>query len=142
MNGLGNQFLAGAAFALDQHRGAAGRNLPNQVKDAEHDLALAYDVFKVVALPEGAFQLLVLFFGAAARDGGTHVGQKLLVVPRFLDEVGGPVLHGADGVVHGAIRGDHDYRQLRVAVAYVGQNLQSIVVGQGEIKQDQVEGTL
>ena len=84
---LGDQLLAGAALALNQDGRAAGRNLRDEVEDRQHGLALADDVFEVVALLESALELEVLFFGAVARDGGANVGEQLLVVPRLLDEV-------------------------------------------------------
>src|SRR5215471_13706651 len=98
MDRLGNELLAGAAFALNQYRGAAGRNLPDQVENAQHGFALTHDVFEVVALLESALELLVFFFGAATGDGCAYVSQELLVVPRLFNEVGGALLHGADGV--------------------------------------------
>ena len=142
MDRFGDQLLAGAAFALQQHGGAAGRDLRDQVEDAQHGVALADDVLEVVALLEGALELDDLFFGAAAADGGAHVGQQLLVVPGLLDEVGGARLHGVDGVLHRAVGGDHDDRQLGVALANVLQHLDAIAVGHGEVEQHQVEGAL
>ena len=62
MNRLGDQFLARPALALQQHRRAAGRDLRDQIENLKHGLALAHDVFKVVALLERAFQLNVFFF--------------------------------------------------------------------------------
>src|SRR5258708_22718574 len=59
VDGLGDQLLAGAALSLDQNGGAAGRDLRDQIEDFEHDLALAYNIFKIVALLQGALELLV-----------------------------------------------------------------------------------
>ena len=73
----------------NKNGGAAGRDLRDQVEDPQHRLALADDVFEVVALLESALELDVLFFGAAARDRCAHVGQQFFVVPGLLDEVGG-----------------------------------------------------
>ena len=89
VNGFGDQLLAGSAFALDEHGGAAGGHLAHQIEYAEHGLALADDVFKVVALLERPLELDVFFFYAAASDGSTHIGQQLLVIPGFLDKIGG-----------------------------------------------------
>ena len=113
VNRLGDQFLAGSAFALDEHGRAAGRHLRHQVEDAQHDFALAHDVGEVVALLEGALELQVLFFGVVACNGRANVGQQLLVVPRLLNEVfraGADRLHD---VLDGAVGGDHDDRQFR-----------------------------
>ena len=91
---LGDQFFAGAALALQQNGGAAGRDLRHQVENPQHGLALADDVFEVVALLQRALELDVLFFRSMPRDGGAHVGQQLFVVPGLLDEVRGARLHG------------------------------------------------
>src|SRR5438067_3158839 len=89
VNGFGDQLLAGSALALDEHGGAAGGHLAHQIEYAEHGLALADDVFKVVALFERPLELDVFFFYAAASDGSAHIGQQLLVIPGFLDKIGG-----------------------------------------------------
>ena len=60
VDGLGDQFFAGAGFAGDQNRRAAGRHLPHQVEHAQHALALADDVGEAVALLERALELRVL----------------------------------------------------------------------------------
>jgi hypothetical protein len=44
VDGLGDHLLAGAALALNQHGGTAGRDLCHQIEDLQHDLALAHDV--------------------------------------------------------------------------------------------------
>ena len=69
MDGLGDQFLAGAALAGDQHRRARRRDLRDQVEHRQHLFALADDVRKVVALLESALELDVFFAQPAAFDG-------------------------------------------------------------------------
>ena len=139
VNGLGDELLAGAAFALDQNGGAAGRDLRDQVEDAQHDFAFADDVGEVVALLEGALELKVLFFGLVARDGGADVGQQLFVVPRLLDEVLSAGADGFDDIVDGAVGGDHDDRRLGLALLDLGQEFEAALAGQSEIEQDEVE---
>ena len=139
VDGLGDELLAGAAFALDEHRGAAGRHLGDKVEDLEHDLAFAHDVGEVVALLEGALELEVLFFGAMAGDGGADVGQQLFVVPGLLDEVFRAGADGFDDVVHGAVGGDHDDGQLGLALLDLRQQFEAALAGQGQVEQHQVE---
>ncbi len=139
VNRLCDQLLAGAAFALQQDGGARGRDLRHQVEGAQHQLAFADDVFKVVALLELALELDVLLFHALASDGGAHVGLQLFVGPRLGDEVGRASLDGGYRVFRGAIGGDHDDRHLRIALANLLQNLQSIAVGELKVEQDQIE---
>ena len=99
-------------------------------------------MLEVVALLERALELDDLFFGAAAANRGAHVGQQLLVVPRLLNEVGRAGLHRIHRILHRAVGGDHDDRQLRVALANLAQNFDAIALGQGKIQQHQIEGTL
>ena len=139
VDGLGDELLAGAAFALDENGGAAGRDLGNEIEDLEHDLAFADDVGEVVALLEGALELEIFFFGPVAGDGGADVGQQLFVVPGLLDEVFSAGADGFDDVVHGAVGGDHDDRQLGLALLDLRQQLEAALAGQGEVEQDQIE---
>ncbi len=139
VDGLGDELLAGAAFALDEDGGAAGRDLGDEVEDAQHGLALADDVGEVVALLEGALELEVFFFGAVAGDGGANVGEQLFVVPGLLDEVFRAGADGFDDVVDGAVGGDHDDRQLGLALLDLRQQLEAALAGQGEVEQHEIE---
>jgi hypothetical protein len=47
VEGFGDELLAGAALALDEDGGAGGRDLGDEVEDAEHDFAFADDVGKL-----------------------------------------------------------------------------------------------
>ena len=139
VDGLGDELFAGAALALNEDGGAAGRDLGDKVEDLEHDLAFAHDVGEVVALLEGALELKVLFLGAVAGDGGADVGEELFVVPGLLDEVFRAGADGFDDVVDGAVGGDHDDGQLGLALLDLGQQLEAALAGQGEVEQDEVE---
>ena len=139
VNGLGDQFLAGSAFALDENGGAAGRNLRDQVEDAQHDFAFAHDVGEVVALLEGALELQVFFFGFVARNCGANVGEQLLVVPRLLNEVFSAGTDGFYDILDGAVSGDHDDRRFGLALLDLGKEIEAALAGQREIEQDEVE---
>ena len=140
VDGFGDQLFAGSAFALQKYGGAAGRHLRHQVKNLQHGLAFAHDVFKVVALLEGALELNVFLFRAMAGDSGANVRQQFLVVPRLLDEVRGAGLHRLHRIFHRAVSGDHDDGQLRVVNVKLRQEIDAIAVGQSQVEQDQVVG--
>ena len=142
MNRFRDYFFAGTAFALQQHGGAAVRDLCDEIKNLEHGLAFAHDVFEVVALLERALELDIFFFRAAPADGGPYVGQKFFVVPGFLHEIRRARLHGAHGIFHRAIGGDHDYRQARVVGTNLRKNLHAITAGQGQIEQHEIKGSV
>ena len=138
VEGLGDELFAGAALALDEDGGAAGRDLGDEVEEAQHGLALADDVFEVVALLEGALELDDLFFGAVAGDGGADVGEELLVVPGLLDEVLGAGADGVDHVADGAEGGDHDDGQVGLHLEDARQEIDAALAGQGEVEEEEI----
>ena len=140
MDGFGDQFFAGPALTLQKNGGTAGGHLRHQIENLQHGLALAHDVFKVVALLQGALELNVFFFGAVAGHGGANISQQFLVVPRLLDEVRGAGLHRLDRIFHGAVCGDHDHCQLGVSMVEFRQQIDAVAVGQCQIEQHQVVG--
>jgi hypothetical protein len=142
MDRLGDEFLASPAFALQQHGGAAGSNLRDEVENLEHGLALAHDVFKVVALLERALELNIFFFRFLPGHGSAHVGQQLFVVPWLLDEIRGAGLHGADGVLDRAVGSDHDDGLLRMRQPDFTEHVHAVFVGEREVEHDDVERAL
>src|ERR1051326_230995 len=142
MDGFGDEFFAGTALTLHQHGGEAGSYLRHEIEDPEHALALAYDVFEVVALFEGALELNVFFLCPAPANCGANIGQELLIVPGLLYKVGGAGLHGFDGFFYSAISGNHDYRELRVAFADFVQDFEAVHAWEREVQQDQIKGAL
>src|SRR5215471_11713940 len=87
MNGLGDEFLAGAAFPADQHGRARGPDLCHEIKQGEHLFALSHDIGEIEALLEGALQLHVFVPQAPRFDGLGHLREKLVVRPRLRDVV-------------------------------------------------------
>ncbi len=140
VDGLGDQLFAGAAFALDEHGGAAGRDLRDEVEEPEHGFAFADDVLEGVALLEGALELDDLLLGLVVADGGADVGEQLFVVPGLLDEVCGAGADGVDHVADRAVGGDHDDRQIGDEALDARQEVDAAFAGQGEIEQQQVVG--
>src|SRR5206468_12873439 len=133
---------AGTTFTLQQDSRAAVRDLRDQIKNLQHGLAFAHDILEVVPLLERALKLDVLFFGTAPSHRGPYVGEKLLVVPRFLYEVRGSRLHGSHRVFYGAVSCNHDYGQARVVRANLRENLHAVAARQRQIEQDEIVGTV
>ena len=61
MDGVGHQFLAGAAFAIDDHRGFALRGLAGEVKDLLHAGRLPHHTVKIAGSVHQPGKLLDLF---------------------------------------------------------------------------------
>ena len=76
MDGLGDQFLAGTAFSLQQYRRTARSDLGDQIENLEHRFALADDVLEVVALLQGPLELNVFLFGFMPGHGCAHIGEE------------------------------------------------------------------
>ena len=52
MNGAGNQFLAGARRADDEHVAVMARDLSGEIKNLQHSRAFADDAVKLKVLEE------------------------------------------------------------------------------------------
>ena len=131
MNRLRDQFLAGAALALDQDRGTARRDLRDEVEEAKHWLALADDIFKVVALLQRALELNDFLFGAMPGNCGANVGEQLLVVPGLLDEILRAGADGVDDIAHGAERRNHDHRKFGLHLDDARQQVDTALAREG-----------
>ena len=138
MDRLGDNLLAGAAFALNQDRGAAGSDLRDKIKDAKHGLAFAHDVGEIVALFEGALELE----GFLPRRGGVRLRsgcQEEFSRPRASgNEILRAGANGLDDVVDCAVGGDHDNWKIGLVLLELRQKLDAALAGQREVEQDEV----
>ena len=135
---LRDQLLARAALALDQNGGAARRNLRDEVEEAKHGLALADDIFEVVALLQRALELNDLFFSAMPGNRGTNVGEQLLVVPRLLNEVLRAGANGIHHVAHRTVGRDHDDRKIRLHLDDARQKVDAALSRQRQVEQQKI----
>src|SRR6266550_6584872 len=129
MNRLRDQLLTRTALALDENGGTARSNLGYQVEEAEHRLALADDIFKVVALLQSALELDDLFLCTVPGDGGANVGEQLFVVPRLLDEVLRAGTNGVHDVADRAVGGNHDDGKVGLHLDDAGQQVDAALAG-------------
>jgi hypothetical protein len=86
VNGAGDQFLAGAGFAADQHRGVPLRHLPHLLEHPLHRLAVADHAVETVLAAHRAPQAvalggqrpaLALHLAGIAHAAGDQVGDHL-----------------------------------------------------------------
>ncbi len=109
---LRDQFLAGAAFALDQDRGAARRDLPDAVVDLDHGRRVADEIFQSELLVELLAQLPVLGLDLARMERTHEDRLQLLEVERLGDVIVRAALHRLHGDLLGAV-GGHENRHGR-----------------------------
>src|ERR1700676_327744 len=142
MNGFGDEFFAGAAFAADQNGGARGSDLRDQVEKLLHLVALADDAGKTEALLEGALELNVFFAQAPRFDGLRHLRQQFIVGPRLGDVVHRAVFEGGARHVDRAVRGDQHHGKIGIAAADFLEQIEAVAVRQADVEKQQVEGML
>ena len=140
MEQLGDDLLAGAAFAFDQHcrvqrRGLAQlRQQPlhgHRVAD-HHRVARAGvdEVAQVGNLAVGAIHLQRLV---------DHRLQLLQVLERLGEVVEQAIAHRPHRVAHLGMAGDHDGRLARPQLAHVGEQIKAVAIGQALVEDGQVE---
>jgi len=140
VQGLGGEFLAGAALAGDEHRGAGRGDLAELGDDGVHGRRVADDALEAEPLVELALELGIgagqaLGLGALLDDGAQ------LVDIQGLGQVGrGPGLHGTDGRLDGEVLAgeDHDLGLGQLALG-LGQDLQAADAVHDQVGQDDVE---
>src|ERR1700746_3136033 len=135
MNGFGNQFLAGAAFAADEHGRAGGPDLRHQIKQGQHLVAFSDNVGEIEALLEGALQLNVFIAQTASLNGLGNLREKLIVRPGLGDVVHRAAFEGSGGHLNGAVGGDQHNRQVRIVAVDVLQKLNTVAVRQTHVQQ-------
>ncbi len=139
VNGFGNEFLAGTAFAADEDGGARRRDLCHQVEQDMHFVALANDAGKIEALLQGALELHVLIAQATGLNGLRHLREQLVVGPRLGDVVHRAVLERGARHLNGTERGDQNHGKLRITPADFFQHVQAIAVRQAYVEQKKIK---
>ena len=142
MQGAGDQLLARAAGAADQHRGVGGRHLLDQLHDPLHGRAgadqavarrLVGELLHPLPLAPGQLHLLV---------GLLDVDFQLGQVEGLGQVVVGAPLHGLDGRLDAAVGGQHERLQLRLALLELCQQLDAAHARQVQVEQGDVDTRL
>ena len=138
IDGAGDEFLAGAAFAGDQGRGVAAGELADDFENVLHGLAAADDA-----------QVVILRFQQRlVRDDLPHVARGLEGVENDLFEAGhvegfeevivSAQFHRLDGGLGGAVGGHHDDHLLGVDLAKAAERFQAAHAAHADVHDDQV----
>ena len=142
MNGPGQQRLARAAFAGDQHGRLRVGDAIDHVEHALHAVIVADDVLQAEPQVELRFELLVLFDHFALRQRPVDRHAQLFVDQRLGEQVERAGPQRFDARFDRRIAGDQDDRRLRIVLAAMRQNLEAVAVGQADVGQHQVERPL
>ena len=129
MDGLGDQLLAGAAFAGDQHGGIGVGHAFHDAQDLLQQGAAADDVVEGEAVVERPAQLGVLAVQLSLLDHPVDLVPQLDVVERLLQVVQRALLDGLDRRLDGAEGGQEDDPDQRVVLFQLLEDLQSRAAG-------------
>ena len=111
---LGDELLAGAALALDEHRRVGIRDAADRLVDLLHRRAVADDRdADLEAAAQLAFETVQVGGQTRHLQGAAGDGAHLVDVERLGDVIVGAALHRVDGVVHRVLRRDDDDRRRR-----------------------------
>ena len=123
VEGAGDEFLAGAGLAADQHRDRGGGHPADFLVDVLHGAAAADEGETGGA---GFAQLHRLGHALGVRHGGGDQVQQFLGLERLEQILEGAELGGLDGGFGGAVGGHHDDGQLGLGRVELGDQLQAV----------------
>ena len=136
MDEVGDDFLAGTAFAGEENGHIAGRDAFDGAHDCPHRLALEQRRAAAAHGRKRPQQRVVLEFPLAVLDGAGNRHQQRLGSERFLDKMKGTAL----GRFHGGIKrrptGKHNDLRVRPVFLNLRQQIQSTGIRQFEVEQD------
>ncbi len=139
MNGLRDQFLAGAGRSGDQHAGVGRGDAFESLNYPVHLRARPDHALKAELLIQPAVQFHV--GPPQPRCFGRFLGHhpKLGQIERFLQIIERPLLHGRDGRGDGAVAGDQNYLGFGERLPRELQNLQTIQIVHLQVGNHHIE---
>ena len=148
MQRAGDELLAGAALAGDEHGAVAARHGPDGPEHLEHLRALAHDAVAVQRLEEflAVQRVHVLLqdgdvaFERARRDGVAHDVAQLRDLDRLGEVVVGAVLQRVDGGFGRRVAGDHDEDRVGGERLRLLEQLHAVQLAHADVGDDDVEG--
>jgi hypothetical protein len=139
VDGAGDQLLAGAALAGDEHRRRRAGDAADQREDLAHRLAAGDDVGEAVGLLDLALEAGDLAAQAALAQRLAGDQQELLDLEGLGDVVVGAQLDGADRGLDGAERRDHHHVRRLGERHDVADEVEAVEVGHPQVGDDQVD---
>ena len=138
MERLRHHFLARAALAQNQHWGAGGGHLANEVEDGLHRWTCAEHVLEAVG-PHGVLQGAVLLLEFCHIYATLQHEPEFVHVDRLTEEVVGAGPDGADGVLLVVLTGDDDHLGQQVQRENRREYREALLGFMGAGRQSQIE---
>src|SRR5208283_1756620 len=135
---LRHHFFAGAAFSQNQHRGAGGGHLADEVEDRLHLWTCAEHVLEGVD-PRAVLERAVFLLELRQIDATLQHEPELVHVDRLTEKVVGPGPDGTDGILLVALAGDDDHLGQRFQRENRREHRQAFVGLIGARRKSQIE---
>ena len=142
VDGAGNHFLAGAAFADEQYRGAGRRDFTDHVHEPLHGEAFADDEALLLAAIQLAAQPLVVERQPPVFEQPANLGEYFVEQDWLHQVVVGAALEGGDGVFDRAVRGDQEHERFRIDLEQASEQFQPVHAGELHVAQGKIETRL
>ena len=132
VDGAGDQLLAGAALAPDEHAALGGGRHLDQLVDPTHGRRAAHH-----AEPGPVRGRLRVGLALGVRRGHHALEHAAQAVARhrLLQEVGRAVAHGLHGLAHAAVAGDDHHRRAGRLPLHLAEDVDAGAVGQLQVEQ-------
>ena len=138
MNRAGDQLLAGAAFAGDEHGGVGCRALRDQPVHLLHPRARPDHVVQAVPGIHGELEIQVLLPQRPALERPGHGELELLRVEGLRQVVEGAELHALHRGLDLGQAGEHDHLDVGMRLLDPPQDLQAVHLRHHDVEDDQV----
>ncbi len=132
----GEELLAGAALAFEQHRRVGRRRTVKRDGDGGELRIFTDNLRRASALRELRFEQDVFGRQPALRERALDHQQQVIGVDRLGQEIERAFLHRRHRVLNAAERRHHDDRQLGIELLGRAQHAEAVAVGQPQIGED------
>ena len=139
VDGAGNQLLARARFAANQHGRVALRDLLHDVEDALQGRARSDDAVELVDVLLRAAEVFELVLQALHLERFLDLDLHLFDLEGLLDVIERPALHRFDGGGHGAECGHQDDRRSRVQRPRRAEHVEAVAAAHLQVPEHDVE---
>ncbi len=142
VNRARHQLLARAGLAADENRAARRRHRLEQLEQIAHRPRSPDDAAEAVAPLELGAEVRVLGLQAPLLERRVEHVEQFVELERLGDEVGRTALDRLHRVLHGAVAGDDDADDVRIAGQGRLEHLPAVDARQPQIRNDNVESEL
>ena len=141
MQQLGDDLLAGAVLAGDEHVGVGRPDLRDQFQHRLHGGRAGDKLRHAFGAQQAVFQFQLARAAQRLVQLGVNADQREqpLVLPGLLDEVARAALDAFDGQIDVAPGGHHDHRQPRVELLDARQQIEALLAGGGVARVVEVD---